>query len=143
MESLINLFNVNKVKVLSVLCFFLILGSFMTLNSAIGEEAALPTYDSKGYRDPFVPLIKDGRTIGKSEPVAVQIKTRLVPVLYGILWDPSGDSVALVNDGEYQLGDTVGDYQVSEIRKDAVILRSGSEEVVLTINFESSSALSR
>lgn len=143
MKLLINLSSANAIMIGKTLLLTLILGFVMAARAAIGEESEQPTYDSLGLRDPFVPLVKDGRIIGAPEPVTVQVQQRLVPVLYGILWDPGGNSVALINDGEFQKGDTIGDYQVTGIRKDAVILRSSSEEIVLTINFQSSSAPSR
>ena len=58
------------------------------------------------------------------------------PTLYGILWDPGGKSLALINDAEAKVGDTVGGYQVKEIRKDAVVLVNGGEPVVLKISFD-------
>ena len=96
-------------------------------------------YDSKGRRDPFSPLVRDGRLVAAG---AVRIEASK-PMLYGILWDPGGKSIALINDIEAKVGDTVGGYQVREIRKDAVILDSGSEEpLVLQIAFDAPSKLS-
>ena len=58
------------------------------------------------------------------------------PVLYGILWDPGGNSIALINDGEVKVGDAVGEYLVKEIRHDAVVLENGGEPVVLRMAFD-------
>ena len=92
------------------------------------------SYDPAGHRDPFVPLVRDGRlvgvtTLGTSGPTDK-------PVLYGILWDPEGHSIALINDGEVKVGDSVGGYRVKEIRQDAVVLTSGGVPVVLEIAFD-------
>ena len=59
-------------------------------------------------------------------------------MLYGILWDPGGNSIAMINDGEVKVGDWVGQYQVKEIRQDAVVLDSGTaaEPLVLKIAFD-------
>jgi len=57
-------------------------------------------------------------------------------VLYGILWDSAGNSIALINDTEVKVGDTVKGYRVTEIRQDAVVLTNGGEPVVLQIAFE-------
>ena len=90
-------------------------------------------YDPQGRRDPFAPLVINGRLVGPKDTVHGQGDT---PVLYGILWDPGGKSLALINDGEVGVGDTVGDYKVLEIRRDAVVLSDGGEPVVLQITFE-------
>ena len=91
-------------------------------------------YEAKGHRDPFVPLVKDGRLIGASQDHPTDGVT---PVLYGVLWDPSGNSIALINDAEVKVGDTVGTYVVQDIRQDSVVLsRDGGEPLVLKLAFE-------
>ncbi|MBI2495178.1 MAG: hypothetical protein HYY59_05810 [Candidatus Omnitrophica bacterium] len=89
-------------------------------------------YDAKGHRDPFAPLVRDGRLVGArgSSIDASQA------VLHGILWDPGGHSIAMVDDAEVKVGDMVGDYEVVEIRQDAVVLKGGAESLVLRIDFE-------
>jgi hypothetical protein len=96
-------------------------------------EGGSARYDSKGRRDPFSPLVRDGRLVGIVQTHAVQTSR---PVLYGILWDAGGQSIALINDVEVKVGDTVGTYRVVEIRKDAVVLSDGREPVVLQLAFE-------
>lgn len=91
------------------------------------------SYDPTGHRDPFVPLVRDGRLVGV---VAGSSMKTDKPVLYGILWDPGGNSIALVNDGEVKVGDSIGGYRVKEIRQDAVVLMSGGVPVVLEIAFD-------
>jgi hypothetical protein len=91
-------------------------------------------YDSKGKRDPFVPLVRDGRIVGVgAEPISTGGST---PLLAGIVWDPHGRSIALINDTEVMVGDRVGDYQVTEIREDAVVLVRNGESLVLQITFD-------
>ncbi len=91
------------------------------------------TYDPHGHRDPFLPLVVNGRAVGWTVKPGTETSKQ---VLYGILWDPGGQSLALINEGEYRVGDTVGTYQVKEIRKDAVVLINGGEPLVLTIAFD-------
>ena len=90
-------------------------------------------YDSGGRRDPFVPLFRDGRVVGAPEGVRVDAAR---PTLYGILWDPGGESIALINDEEAKVGDTVAGFRVKAIQRDAVVLDGGREPVVLRITYE-------
>ena len=89
-------------------------------------------YDAKGQRDPFVPLVRNGQLL--DAPTGGHGSTG-APVLYGILWDPGGPSIALINDLEAKVGDMVGDYKVVQIRQDAVVLSNGGEPLVLEIAF--------
>ena len=95
-------------------------------------------YSAKGKRDPFVPLVRDGQLVSGAQSAAIESSA---PMLHGILWDPYGQSIALINDLEAKVGDTVGEYQVIEIRHDAVVLSNGGEPVVLQINFDSPPSL--
>ena len=104
--------------------------------SAVDEPSKKPTkfqYDSNARRDPFVPLVRDGRFVGTTSGTHGETSK---PVLYGILWDPGGHSLALINDVEVGVGQAVGTYQVAEIRRDAVVLTDGGQSIVLEINFE-------
>ena len=104
------------------------------------DEAAKPRaqfrYDARGRRDPFVALVRDGRLVGAKGGPA---RSAGQPVLYGILWDPGGHSIALIDGTEAKVGDMVGDYHVKEIRQDAVVLSNGGAPVVLEIAFEAPS----
>ena len=97
-------------------------------------------YDAKDRRDPFVPLVRDGRIVSDIARDGRPFDGSK-PVLYGILWDPGGQSIALINDGEAKAGQTVDGYLVKEIRKDAVVLEGAAgEEVVLEISFDAPSS---
>ena len=117
----------------------LAVGSAQAGKSAAKEEPSTDQpvipfrYDSGGRRDPFMPLVRDGRLVAAGPGVRLEQST---PVLYGILWDPAGRSIALVNDAEVREGDRIGDYEVKEIQHDAVVLDNGGEPVVLTITFD-------
>ena len=103
---------------------------------AAAEQTREPfRYDSKGRRDPFAVLVRDGRLVGVAQNAQVATSR---PVLYGILWDPGGRSIALINDVEARIGDTINGYRVKEIRQDMVVLDNGGEPVVLQIAFEPS-----
>lgn len=110
----------------------------MTLVAGGAAEASTPfEYDAKGRRDPFSPLVRDGVIIGQKLGLDINPD---VPVLYGILFDPGGNSIAIVNDEEVQTGETIVGYRVAEIREDVVVLERGGELVVLRITFETPTA---
>lgn len=106
---------------------------------ALGAAEAPPQpakpegYNAQGKRDPFVPLVRNGRFVGVSKPGA---QLGAVPTLFGILWDPQGQSIALLDDGEAKVGDTVEGYKVMEITRDTVTLGNGEEPIILQISFD-------
>ena len=89
-------------------------------------------YNAGGKRDPFAPLIINNQLAVGRPSGSAQGK----PVLYGILWDPAGVSIALVDNLEAKVGDIVRGYRVKAIQKDAVILEAEGQTVVLDIAFE-------
>lgn len=92
-------------------------------------EAPVP----QGKRDPFVPLVRNGRLVGMARS---STQVGALPTLFGIVWDPQGPSIALLNDGEAKVGDTVEGYKVLDITRDTVTLGNGDEPIVLQISFE-------
>lgn len=95
------------------------------------DPPARPPYEAKGKRDPFVPLVRDGRFI--ANPGGGDFSTL---TLVGVLWDAGGNSIALINDTEAKVGDVLGDYQVQDIRQDGVVLMRDGKPVVLQLSFE-------
>ena len=105
-----------------------------TAGHAAEEPAKHPfRYQAGGRRDPFVPLILNNRVINPNTKTATDASQ---PVLHGILWDTAGQSIALIDDVEAKVGDTVGEYQVTAIRRDEVVLEADGKSVVLQIAFE-------
>ena len=101
----------------------------------VAEQHSPKPYDAHGKRDPFVPLVRDGRLVSSAgSPSSVATSSELL--LSGILWDPTGRSLALINDTEAKVGDTIGGYRVTEIRPDAVVLVRDGKPLVLQISFE-------
>lgn len=75
-------------------------------------------YDSKGKRDPFIPLVTpEGRLLklDKQEPSPGAL------TIEGIIYDKHGRSFAIVNTAVVGIGDPVGEYQVLKIQEDKVI----------------------
>jgi len=90
-------------------------------------------YDPHGRRDPFVSLVRDGRLVATIPGTRLESSR---PKLSGILWDPGGQSIAIINEEEVRVGDTVIGYKVLEIREDAVVLTNGGVPMILEIEFE-------
>lgn len=92
------------------------------------------TYDSKGKRDPFIPLVGKGRG-----PLYTKVAVDSEEGIYleGIVWDPGGVSVAIINGEIVTEGGLVGDFKVKKIRREGVILvKDGEEHVVNLIKEE-------
>lgn len=89
-------------------------------------------YNPAGRRDPFVSLLLNDRLVGSSSMPRDTTK----PTLYGILWDPGGQSIALIDDLEAKVGDTVRGYKVKTITRDEVVLEAEGQTVVLQIAFD-------
>jgi len=111
--------------------------AMLAIPAGASEEAAESRYDAKSRRDPFVPLVKDGRLIGIVKGPTIDTSK---PMLYGIMWDPGGNSIALINDGEFRVGEEIGIYRIEEIRRDEVVLvrEGGGTPLVLQIAFGAS-----
>ncbi len=87
-------------------------------------------YDSKSARDPFVPLIsEEGGVASDAYNIASFGEVRLE----GIIWDASGNSMALINGEMVKEGDMLGDMKVLKTEKDSVKLNIGQEEVVIRL----------
>lgn len=76
-------------------------------------------YDSKGKRDPFIPLVSPEGVLIKLDK---EEKASSVLSVEGIIYDKQGLSYALVAGNVVRVGDTVSDgYQVLKIEKNKVI----------------------
>jgi hypothetical protein len=91
------------------------------------------TYDAKGKRNPFIPLVTpQGRLLKLDKSEATSVEGLVVE---GIIYDKFGRSFAIVNTNVVGIGDVVGDYQVLKIQENKVIFIKDGEplEVELTI----------
>jgi hypothetical protein len=79
-------------------------------------------YDSKGRRNPFIPLVtSDGRLLKLDKEQAQQDL-----LVEGIIYDKQGRSYAIVNGSIFGIGDSVGDYQVLKIQdKKVAFIKDG------------------
>lgn len=87
-------------------------------------------YESKGRRDPFIPLVTpDGRLLKLDAPA----DEKTVLAVEGIIYDKEGLSYAMVGGFVLKVGDNLGDYRVLKIEPEKVVfIKDGMiEEVYL------------
>jgi len=87
------------------------------------------TYDSKGRRNPFIPLVtSDGRLLKLDKEEAGGKEDLLIE---GIIYDKQGRSFAIVNGSVVGIGDAVSDYQVLKIKdKKVTFIKDGRTKEV-------------
>jgi hypothetical protein len=83
-------------------------------------------YDSKGKRNPFIPLVSSEGRLLKLDKREISAGTGSLS-LEGIIYDKSGRSFAIVNATVVGIGDSVGDYQVLKIYANKVIFIKDGE----------------
>ena len=84
-------------------------------NVAFAQEGFI--YDSKGKRNPFIPLVtQEGRLMKLDKEEAKGDLT-----IDGIIYDKYGKSFAIVNGSVVGIGDAVGGYQVLRVEENKVI----------------------
>jgi hypothetical protein len=106
---------------------------FAALVSVLGagaqEEKYAYTY--QGKRDPFVSLISPAGYLLNLEP---QDNSTLQ--LEGVMFDPKGDSMAIINGELLRVGDTLGDVLVTGIEVDKVTVIKNNEKIVVELRRE-------
>lgn len=89
-------------------------------------------YDSKGKRNPFIPLVtSDGKLLKlETEESSEGL------LLEGIIHDKKGISYAIVNGDVVRAGDNVGDYQVLRIEDNKVVFVKDGEPIEVELKKE-------
>ena len=91
-----------------------------------GSEGSF-SYDSQGKRDPFIPLVGKGiRILMPEDPKSIKNV-----ILEGIIFDPSGGSLAIVNSEIVQEGQLIQGFILSQIKKKAIILKKDEENFTI------------
>ena len=112
---------------------FSFLTAFLIGISALAAEEAF-IYDSHGRRDPFVPLVGAGIKYIPSVMEELAGGTSQVSneafILNGILWDPNGKCIAVINGEICMVNDEIGKYRITAIKENMVILsdKEGNEK---------------
>lgn len=90
------------------------------------------TYDSKGKRNPFIPLVTSTGKLLKLDTEESSIGL----LLEGIIYDDRGLSYAIVNGEVVKIGDIINDYQVLKIEKNKIIFIKEGEPLELELKKE-------
>ena len=96
-----------------------------TRNLAFASDDEQFVYDSQGNRDPFMPLLtKDGR------PITTYSKIDSIHdvIIEGILYDPQGASIVIINDMILKQADSTNGVTVKKIEKNSVVLSFKGED---------------
>jgi len=112
-------------KIISGFTFIIIL-----LISRLGWGEEIFKYDSKGKRDPFMPLISEGGVQISDVYGVSSIKDIRVE---GIVWDDRGGSVAIINGEIVKEGKDIGVLKLLKIEKDGVIFDINGEAVKIDL----------
>ena len=87
-------------------------------------------YQDKGNRDPFMSLVTpDGRIL----PGARTVSETSDVELEGIIWDPTGKSIAIINGKLVKEQERLMDMQVLKIEKTSIILQKGGKVMVINL----------
>lgn len=109
---------------------FIFASAYLYAEEEASEEEASFVYRAEGRNDPFLPLVsKDGKltvTYGVINSINDVI-------LEGILYDPAGESVVVLNDIILKENDQVGRIKVKRIENNYVILIYENEEYTIKL----------
>jgi len=111
---------------INLLVIFFITGSFVFASNGQRDFE----YESKGNRDPFSYLVtKEGRLL----PGAKAVSAIEAISLEGIIWDPHGKSLAIINGKPVQEHEEIYGTQVLKIKKTSVIMQKDGEVIVVNL----------
>ena len=94
--------------------------------SAVSAEQY--TYKYEGKRDPFIPLISSTGYLINLEP-----ENNATLRLEGVMYDPQGDSMAIINGALVRVGENVGDAVVSSIEPNKVTVIKDNQKVEIEL----------
>lgn len=116
----------KRIVPILMVCFLL------TASGAFAEGTATFLYDDHGRRDPLWPLVTSSGAVMNYETEVFVSDL----VLEGIIVEADGNNLAIVNGTVVKRNDAVGQYTVSEISANAVVLMKGQEKFTLRLKKE-------
>jgi len=117
----------NILSVIMVLC--LVAGRYAYAGDTQTESFV---YDDKGRRDPLMKLVTaEGTIVSYDMDLLIADLT-----LEGIIFDPHGNSLAIINGKIVKVDDKIGLFVVLAIEQSRIILSKGQEKFVLELKKE-------
>ncbi len=101
---------------------------FVVMSSVFGEQYF---YKNEGKRDPFISLISPAGYLIDQD--AQDNKTLR---LEGIIVDPKGDSIAIINGLMMRVGEKIGDSVISNIEENKVTVIQDNQKVDIELRRE-------
>jgi len=89
-------------------------------------------YNDHGRRDPFWPIVSSSGAINNYETDFMITDL----VLEGIMSGPDGRNFAMINGRVVAINDSIGQFTVTEIREDSVVLKKGKQKFRMKLKKE-------
>jgi hypothetical protein len=107
--------------------FLLFVALVLLFPDFLSAQGTKFTYSDHGRRDPFWPLISASGTILIYD-ANVEFSDM---TLEGIIYDPKGDKLAIINTKVIKSSDHIGGFLVVSVEQDHVILRKDGQQFIL------------
>ncbi len=122
----------RSIAIVGGISLFLCSGNFANSQGTVVNKEENFIYDDHGKRDPLWTLLGHrGMIMNYDNDLQASDMS-----LEGVLVEPSGDSVAIINGNIVKVGDKVGFYVVKSIQVNVVILQKGQEIITLKLKKE-------
>lgn len=120
-----------KKNILIIILLVASVGLVFSIGFLMAEDNVF-VYNDNGRRDPFWPLVSpSGAILVYDESVEFSDMT-----LEGIIYDPNGERLAIVNSKIVKPLDNVGGFLVSSIQEESVTLQKDGKEFILKLKKE-------
>jgi hypothetical protein len=110
---------------------FILRGSSVSQADVGPENKEKQLYASQGKRDPFVPLITPAGYLVNLEP-----EKNASLHLEGIMFDPKGDSIAIINGELVRAGESIGDAVCASIEPTKVTVIQNNQKIEIELRRE-------
>ena len=119
-------------KYIFIFMLFSFAVGFIWAGGFSGAQDSGFVYNDNGRRDPFWPLISpSGAVLVYGESVEFSDMT-----LEGIVYDPNGERLAIVNSKIVKASDYVGGFLVVSVQEDSVTFQKDGKEFILKLKKE-------
>ncbi|MCX5681403.1 MAG: hypothetical protein NT079_03880 [Candidatus Omnitrophica bacterium] len=117
-----------KKYIAPIILFFFAAGLMVVVSPLIAQDAGF-VYNDNGRRDPFWALVSsNGKVLVYDEGVEFSDMT-----LEGIIYDPKGERLAIINSKIVKASDNIGGFSVYSVDQDSVVLRKDGKDFILKL----------